>query len=122
MEEVYLEVGVAQTLIYAVSLPHLHLQQVVDQVDSWNGHVTHPQHHPRSTLGSHRWSVCVHPCVCVCVCVLPSGEICFQGLGGYMKAALWIWSLISSSSLKGKVPLRLTYMMTPTDHMSRERL
>ncbi|TNN45685.1 hypothetical protein EYF80_044114 [Liparis tanakae] len=53
---------------------------------------------------------------------LPSLEICFQGLGGYMKAALWIWSLISSSSLKGNVPLRLTYMMTPTDHMSSERL
>lgn len=54
--------------------------------------------------------------------VLPSLEICFQGLGGYMKAALWIWSLMSSSSLNGNVPLRLTYMMTPTDHMSSERL
>lgn len=53
---------------------------------------------------------------------LPSVEISFQGIGGYMKAAFWIWSLMSSSSLKGKVPLRLTYMMTPTDHMSKERL
>ncbi len=53
---------------------------------------------------------------------VPSGENCFHGLGGYMKAALWIWSLMSSSSLKGKVPLRLTYIITPTDHMSRERL
>lgn len=53
---------------------------------------------------------------------LPSAEMSFQGAGGYMKAAFWIWSFMSSSSLKGKVPLRLTYTMTPTDHMSKERL
>lgn len=40
--------------------------------------------------------------------VLPSREISFHGLGGYMKAAFWIWSCMSSSSLNGKVPLRLT--------------
>ena len=40
-------------------------------------------------------------------CHLPSGEISFQGLGGYINAAFCIWSAISSSSLKGKVPLRL---------------
>ena len=34
--------------------------------------------------------------------------ISFQGWGGYMKAAFWICSVISSSSLKGKVPERLT--------------
>lgn len=39
-----------------------------------------------------------------------------------MKAAFCICSLISSSSLNGKVPLRLTYTMTPTLHMSRDRL
>lgn len=41
--------------------------------------------------------------------VLPSWDTFFQGWGGYMKAAFWIWSLISSSSLKGNVPLRLRF-------------
>lgn len=35
-----------------------------------------------------------------------------------MKAALWIWSAISSSSLKGKVPLRL-YTQTGGNHDNR---
>jgi len=35
-------------------------------------------------------------------------EISFQGFGGYIKEAFWICSLISSSSLKGKVPERET--------------
>lgn len=39
---------------------------------------------------------------------IPSCETFFQGWGGYIKAAFWIWSLMSSSSLKGNVPLRLT--------------
>ncbi len=38
---------------------------------------------------------------------IPSGEISFQGVGGYINAAFWIWSEISSSSLNGNVPLRL---------------
>lgn len=42
--------------------------------------------------------------------------------GGNMNVALVICCWMSSSSLKGNVPLRLTYMMTPTDHRSRERL
>ncbi len=37
----------------------------------------------------------------------PSDEAVAQGSGGNMNAALWIWSAISSSSLKGNVPLRL---------------
>lgn len=45
-------------------------------------------------------------CLCPWWCP-PSWETFFQGWGGYMKAAFWIWSLISSSSLNGKVPLRL---------------
>ena len=40
--------------------------------------------------------------------IVPSGVICFQGLAGYMKLALLIWSHISSSSLNGNVPLRVT--------------
>ena len=38
---------------------------------------------------------------------VPSCEMKDQGSGGNMNAALWIWSTISSSSLKGKVPLKL---------------
>ena len=38
---------------------------------------------------------------------LPSWESSFQGMAGYIKDAFWIWSLISSSSLNGNVPLKL---------------
>ncbi len=64
------------------------------------------------------WSI-LDPVIHVCtltvqVCsYIPCCEISFQGLGGYMKAAFWIWSAISSSSLNGNVPLRLK---TPTNH------
>lgn len=51
--------------------------------------------------------------------LLPSLEICFQGLGGYMKAALWIWSLISSSSLNGNVPLADIHNNTNRPHVQR---
>ncbi|TNN25421.1 hypothetical protein EYF80_064450 [Liparis tanakae] len=53
---------------------------------------------------------------------VPSRDTEAHGWRGNMKAALVICCRTSSSSLKGKVPLRLTYTMTPTDHMSRERL
>lgn len=53
---------------------------------------------------------------------LPADDISFQGFGGYMKAAFWICSLISSSSLNGNVPLKLTYTITPTLHMSKDLL
>ena len=46
---------------------------------------------------------------------LPSLVTVSQGSGGNMKAALWIWSAISSSSLKGKVPLRL-HVQTGDNH------
>lgn len=39
---------------------------------------------------------------------IPSEVTFFHGFGGYMKAAFWIWSWMSSSSLNGNVPLRLT--------------
>ncbi len=173
----------AETLIHTVAFSHLHLEQVIDEVDSFgemershkqNLHWlklnnlqlwTENQRRMERLSGQHAfnasnfflllwrkfpgratqsvlysalltfhirvfsvWSDIVlyfrnlHLNRCNFTVFAPSGEICFHGLGGYMKAALWIWSLMSSSSLKGKVPLRLTYMITPTDHMSRERL
>ena len=39
-------------------------------------------------------------------------DISFHGLGGYIKAASFIWSAISSSSLNGKVPLTLNEYKT----------
>ena len=48
----------------------------------------------------------------------PSLVTVSQGSGGNMKAALWIWSAISSSSLKGKVPLRL-HTQTGGNHDNR---
>ena len=39
-------------------------------------------------------------------------DISFHGLGGYIKAAFFIWSAISSSSLNGKVPLTLNEYKT----------
>ena len=40
----------------------------------------------------------------------PSLDKVFHGLGGYMNEAFVICSTISSSSLKGKVPLKLLKM------------
>ena len=40
---------------------------------------------------------------------IPSFDISCHGSGGYINAAFLIWSAISSSSLKGNVPLRLQY-------------
>ena len=61
--------------------------------------------------------MCVCVCVCVCVCavlsthkrsiLLHSDDTEAQGSEGNIKAAFWIWSMISSSSLNGNVPLRL---------------
>ena len=43
---------------------------------------------------------------------MASDVISFHGWGGYMNEAFWICSLMSSSSLNGNVPERLTYKMT----------
>lgn len=48
----------------------------------------------------------------------PSLVIVSHGSGGNMKAALCIWSAISSSSLNGKVPLRL-HTETESSHNNR---
>ena len=52
-------------------------------------------------------AVCVAAATARIAVYVPSAEMVAHGSGGYMKAALWIWSDISSSSLKGKVPDKL---------------
>ena len=94
---VVLQPNVRQRLVHRVALALLHLQQVGDQVDRCDDKKQNQNSRQPSVDWSHRDEPALWP--------LPSEEISFHGLGGYMKAAFWIWSLMSSSSLKGKVPV-----------------
>ena len=68
-----------------------HLQQFVDQVNRCGNRDRETSMIPHTHNHKHT----------------PSLEMLAQGSGGYMNAAFCIWSVISSSSLNGNVPLKL---------------
>lgn len=121
----YLEPGVSHSFPHTEPAPHRHLQQVSNQT-----------HRCEEKTNSPRFVILLHHKVLIInlprpfrsldeqceFCVSPSREMRAHRCRGYMKEAFVICWVMSSSSLKGNVPLRLTYRITPTAHMSSDRL